>query len=103
LGNPPGFNQSSTTPGGGNAKNPVSGLKATQVNFDNVSLTWNASANAKSYNVTAKDGSKTVSKQTVSGTSARIGGLKQKTHYTISVWASPSPGGATASVRVTTK
>lgn len=103
---PPNINHVGTPPGnpGGNAKNPVSGLKVTDDGFTSITVEWDKSTGAKSYLVTVFDGSKTVSKKTATGTTARMGSLKRNTHYNIRVRAQPGgTGGTDASIEATTK
>jgi len=101
---PPNINHVGTPPGTGNAKNPVSGLKVTDDGFTSITVGWEKSTGAKSYLVTALDGSKVVSKKTATGTTARMGNLKRGTSYTIRVRAQPGgTGGTDANINATTK
>ena len=86
---------------------PVTGLKATP-GYTSVTATWNASKGAQSYQVTVTRRGSSVprgtSPATVTGTSCRIGMLKQGSTYVVKVLAQPAaPGQKPTTVIFTTK
>lgn len=103
-GMPPSFKLQPGGPGGGgNAHNPVSGLRATP-GSTGIDLTWNAAANATDYLVTAVGPGAPAAFKTGGATSTRVHDLRPKTHYDIRVRAQPGgTGGADAHVQATTK
>lgn len=103
-GMPPSFK---TIPGGGgtgaHAHNPVTGLRATP-GTTGIDLTWDASANATDYLVTAVGPGAPAAFKTGGQTSTRVRGVRPKTHYDIRVRAQPGgTGGTDAHVQTTTK
>jgi hypothetical protein len=93
---------SSGSGGGGNATNPVTGLKVTNPGTTGVDISWTASTGATSYQVTSSKG--TV--QMLGGTSARIRSINpagKPTSAQVSVLAEPAGTGATpGTITVTT-
>jgi len=84
--------------GGTKATNPVKNLHVTSTGYTSVDVAWDASKNATGYKVTGAP------HVTVSGTTARAGGLTRKHKVTISVLATPAASGIRpASVHATTK
>jgi hypothetical protein len=86
---------------------PVTGLKATP-GYTSVTATWTASKGAQSYQVTVTRRGSSVprgtSPATVTGTSCRIGMLKQGSTYVVKVLAQPAaPGQKPTTVTFTTK
>ena len=86
---------------------PVTGLKATP-GYTSVTATWNASKGAQSYQVTVTRRGSSVprgtSPATVTGTSCRIGMLKQGSTYVVKVLAQPAaPGQKPTTVIFTTR
>lgn len=93
-GYPPNVNTSGSG-GGGNAQNPVTGLKVSQPGSTGVDISWNASSGATSYQVTASKGNATMT----GPTSARIHSINQPGHptsATVSVLAEPAAHNARA-------
>jgi hypothetical protein len=89
----------SSQPGSGGVTNAaVSGLHVASTTTSSVSLAWNRTPRATSYNIQTQGGP-TI---TVAGTSATITGLKAGTHYTFNVAAKPSTSGH-SSVSATTQ
>lgn len=88
-GYPPNVRLNGNKGGGGNAQNPVSGLRAS-VRFTQVDLSWNAAKNATSYRVIVKDSKNR--QQTQSSTSPHITlhNLAKKDKYTVQVLALPA-------------
>ena len=84
---------------------PVTGLKVTP-GYTSLTATWKASspAPAGGYQVTVTSHQTQIVKTTVTGTSYRLGHLKQKTSYGVHVLAQPAaPGQKAATVYTTTK
>ena len=86
---------------------PVTGLKATP-GYTSVTATWKASNGAQSYQVTVTRRGSSVprgtSPATVTGTSCRIGMLKQGSTYAVKVLAQPAaPGQKPTTLIFTTK
>ena len=84
---------------------PVKGLKVTP-GYTSLTATWKASspAPAGGYQVTVTSHQTQIVKTTVTGTSYRLGHLKQKTSYGVHVLAQPAaPGQKAATVYTTTK
>jgi Fibronectin type III domain len=103
-GMPPSFKTIPGGPGpGGNAHNPVSGLTATP-GSTGIDLSWQASANATDYLVTAVGPGAGPAFKTGGATSTRVRNLRPHTHYDIRVRAQPGgTGGTDAHVQATTK
>jgi hypothetical protein len=102
-GYPPNINSSSSS-GGGHAKNPVTGLKISKPGTTGADISWNASSGATSYKVTATKGSATM----IGPTSARIHnintGRDRGDQSTVTVLAEPaSPNARAATIVVHTK
>lgn len=76
------------------ASNPPSGFTVTSRNTTSIGLKWNSAKNATGYTVAygTTSGSQAI-KQTVTGTSTTIGGLKPNTAYYFEVWADPTKTG----------
>jgi hypothetical protein len=109
-GNPPGIVQKSGTGNGGGgssnepAVNPVKGLHAQSVAYDNFDVAWQPSKNAAGYTVTVTKAGKQVTQQQTNATNIHIAHMAKKTRYTVRVWATPHPAkGTPASITVTTK
>ena len=82
---------------------PVTGLKVTP-GYTSLSATWHASSGATGYQVTVTSHQAKITQTTVTGTSYRLGHLKQKTSYGVHVLALPqAPGQKAATVYTTTK
>jgi hypothetical protein len=83
---------------------PATGLKVTP-GYTSLSATWHASDGATGgYQVTVTSHQAVVTKTTVTGTSYRLGHLKQKTSYGVHVLALPAaPGQKAATAYITTK
>jgi len=84
---------------------PVTGLTVTP-GYTSLTATWKPSTGATSYQVTVTqhNGSVIKGQATVTGTSARIGGLTPKTTYAVKVLAQPAaPGQKPTVVYATTK
>lgn len=85
---PPNIN-TSTSGGGGNAQNPVTGLKQSSQGTTGVDVSWNASSGATSYKVTSSKGNVSLT----GATSARIHSMNPVGHptsATVSVLAEPA-------------
>jgi len=81
----------------------VTGLKVTP-GYTSLTATWKASSGATSYQVTVTSHQAKIAQTTVTGTSYRLGHLKQKTSYGVHVLAQPAaPGQKATTVYVTTK
>ncbi|WP_129306272.1 glycoside hydrolase family 18 protein [Streptomyces sp. L2] len=88
-----------TGPGGGTQQAPAAptGLTASSVTASSVALSWSSVPGATGYTV-YRDGTKA---QTVTGTSATIGGLTASTAYSFQVTASDDAGESAKSAAVT--
>lgn len=87
--------KTSTSGGGGNAQNPVTGLKQSSQGTTGVDVSWNASSGATSYKVTSSKGNA----QVTGATSARIHSMNspgRPTSATVSVLAEPAAATARA-------
>jgi hypothetical protein len=85
---PPNIN-TSTSGGGGNAQNPVTGLKVSKPGTTGVDVSWNASSGATSYQVRSSKGNVGMT----GATSARIHSINAPGHpssATVSVLAEPA-------------
>ena len=72
--------------------------------YTSLSATWHASSGATGYQVTVTSHQAKITQTTVTGTSYRLGHLKQKTSYGVHVLALPqAPGQKAATVYTTTK
>jgi len=99
-GYPPAYHAASTG-GGGNAKNPVTGLRVSKGGTTGVDISWSASTGATSYQVTSDKG--TV--QMLGATSARIRSINSAGHPSsanVEVLAEPAGTNATPA-RITVK
>lgn len=92
-----------TGPGPGSSS--VQGLKAADVRFDNITVTWRAAKGATSYSVEVTDHrGKHVASGTTTTTRYTARGLKQKTEYAFHVSSVPGGTGQKPAVtRATTK
>jgi hypothetical protein len=113
IGQPPGgyptpikTSDTSAQPGGANnggkyAANPPSGLRLVHNGKTGVQIQWSPVRGATKYNVHTPG--RTPVDFTTTNTIANIGSLKPNTHYTVEVWADPTPtGGPHATLNFTT-
>jgi len=83
------------------ASNPPTNLKLTHNGKTGVQVQWNPVKGATKYNVHTPG--RTPVDFTTTNTVANIGSLKPNTHYTVEVWADPTPsGGPHATLNFTT-
>jgi hypothetical protein len=116
IGQPPGSyptpiktSDTSAQPGGGGsaagkpkyASNPPTGLRLVHNGKTGVQVQWSPVKGATKYNVHTPG--RTPVDFTTTNTIANIGSLKPGTHYTVEVWADPTPtGGPHATLSFTT-
>jgi len=96
-GYPPKIASSGSKGGGQHAHNPVAGLHVTQEGYTSAEIAWTKDPHATSYTI---GGGHAV----ITGTTARVGGLKRHSKTVLSVRAHPGTAGASdAHVTVDTK